>query len=284
MTRRRMLRGGVLLIGLALPALLPAPAFACSMMAGQGMRRLDEVPLLAIATPRVLPAGRGVPTEIADVSDANSVEGRARIQWANQSWWSRIQAWFRGERPPPPRSPSTALPVGQVVRVVRFAGPDSARIAAALTRSGGEVVVVRWLQAPNCGPRLNESRSAFLPPDEAVFAIGRLRPLSGWVGARPTFDVLAGRRMRPLAWPDSLGPRQPEPPLTYLAPADYFELYRLLPREDSIPLDTTQALRPLRRWLAAHPALRTYEEAIWEQQAVKMHVRWAADRAGSRRR
>ena len=267
-------------IALASLVLSTTPVRACSRLSGQGFRRLDHVALLGTATSLALPAARGVPADIAEASEANSPAARARRAAANGSWWDRFRVWLREVGP----QPRTALPVGQVVRLTRVAGPDSARIAAALPRSRGEVVLVRWLGAPNCGPRLDESGATFLPPGETVFALGRLRPASGWVGDRPTFDLLSGSGVRPLAWPDSLGPRPPERPRMLLAPVDYFELYRHLPREDSIPLDTAEALRPLRRWLAAHPALQAYEEAKWEEHAVKFAVYFAVQAAGRRRR
>lgn len=254
-------------------ALSSAQARACELEPGQGMRRGGDVPLLGTATATMVPAARGVPVDLAAASAANDAAARARTPAVRPAWWRRVWSWLSDHSAPQTGAASPSRPFGQVVQIQRVGGPDSASLELALQRSGGEAVLVRWLLAGDCGPMRDSTRTAFLPPGATVFAIGRLRPVAGWVGDRPTFDLPAGgSAARPLVQ----HPSATERPRWLLPPADYFELYRRLPRQDSLPADTASALKPLRAWLASHPALREYQEATWELDAVKGYVLLAA--------
>lgn len=280
----------VLTLGLALLALAPPAGWACELEPGRGVRRPAETALLADAMALMLPAGRALPPYLARAQTLTELDRERQRRAPAPPWWERLRRSVRralsgavaSDDTPTPVADS--IPYGQVVRVRGLTGRDSAHVARALQRTGGEAVVVHWLLGGDCGPIRNESRTAFLTPGEPMFAIGRLRADSGWVGVRPTFDLLPGRSgVRPLAWPDSLGPRPPERERWRLGPADYFELYRRLPWQDSLPADTTEALAPLRAWLARHPALRVYEEVVWEELAVKGQVRMKAYEADRRK-
>jgi hypothetical protein len=213
-------------------------------------------------------AARGLPRELARVGPEVFYEDRIRAPSEWRWWRMRFQRlWVRlrnAFRPGPP--------YGQVVRVERVGGPDSLRVLAALTQSGGEAVLVDWLLTGSCTTGLRESRQPWLVPGERVFVTATLRGQAGWVDGRPTFDVRATEfpySGRPHWFPNG---RLGEPGLSL---DEYWRLYEALPAHRELELGSATALAPLQAWQRAHPELMTHPRVRRELEAAGWHA-WNA--------
>jgi hypothetical protein len=262
----------VLAIGLALAA-LPARAAACSLSAGRPFRHPARTHLIVRATPDMVSAARGLPPALARLRAPRELDQwltRPLELWWWRAKWERLRDRFR-----------PSLPYGQIVHVLRVGGPDSVQLREALTRSGGQAVLVRWGLAANCGTELNPSRAPVFAPGTEFFVTGGLRADSGWPDGRPTLDVMpAGdathhQRARPEG-----GPRA-RPSLTLEA---YWRMYEHMPEAGAYQADPARALAQVAAWAQAFPSDSLAIEAHWTLDAARRNARaWeqrAAGRAG----
>ena len=145
---------------------------------------------------------------------------------------------------------------GQVVRVARLSPTAAPTLAAAIRRAGGRVVLVPWDYGPDCSP-IRWGRSARWLPDAARGLFAAVpRDREHWAGGVPTFDVT------PVFIPYTGRPvdRAGAPAIaTELTAEELFELQATLPTEEAVADRLDEAYAPLRRWLAAHPALAARE-------------------------
>jgi hypothetical protein len=234
----------------ALVALLLAasarPAAACSLIGYRGSRDARDTHLVAVPSDRTVSAARGLPRELRRAERPR--DWRELMYSPRQrDWWGlqvrkigrRVRRIFR------PRAP-----FGQVVALERVGGAEDARIRAALARSGGEAVLVRWDLGASCGPVLREERDPWLRPGAQVFLTARLRDPRGWVRGRPTLDVRSFDYPYPMRAMLVRGPMHGERPLPV---ETYWSLYEALPAGYE-PADTAAALARLDAWVRANAA------------------------------
>ena len=222
------------LAAIAVVALAPAPAAACSLAPWiESSERLGAVEFIGRAAADTLEAGPG------------AMKARAGEGHFGFSRRRRIH--------------------GQVVHVSRLASFASPALRAAIQSAGGRVVLVPWDYGPDCG-ELTWGRSArwMQPGTEGLFAAGA-RDRAHWVAGIPTFDV------RPGPWtpytgildPGLLGraarsPAAAEPALTA---AQLLDLRERLPAFGETERRLDAALGPLEAWARANPALARREPA-----------------------
>ena len=260
----------VLAIGIALAA-LPARAAACSLSAGRPFRHPARTYLTVRATPETVSAARGLHPALAKLRAPRELDQwliRPLERWWWRAKWGRLRDRFR-----------PSLPYGQVVHVLRVGGPDSLRLRVALTRSGGQAVLVRWALGANCATELNPSREPVFTPGTEFFVTGGLRPDSGWVDGRFTLDVIPGgdatHRQRARAAGAPPGPSS----LTLEA---YWRMYEHMPEAGAYQVDAARALAQVEAWARAFPADSAASEGYWTLHAARRTARAWERREGAR--
>ena len=148
---------------------------------------------------------------------------------------------------------------GQLVRVDRLHGADSAALERAFARLGRrEVLVVPWSYDTACQPMRWQGSARWAPLDAPAGYVLHLRPPSAWAGGPPVLDaVLAEVQPYPFG---ILAPRPPDPPA--LTPAEYVALLAALPTWDDLRDRRAGAGRTLDAWERAHPALAARYPAV----------------------
>lgn len=90
-----------------------------------------------------------------------------------------------------PRPDSTVF--GQVFRVERYGGAGAAALDSVLESGADlEIVVVLWDYDASCRPTYWSGSSQWVFPDSIIFFSAKLRPSTGWLEGRPTFDSFWG--------------------------------------------------------------------------------------------
>lgn len=259
----------LLFLLLAIAISTPGPAVACSLIGSHGVQRPDASHLIALPTGRMVSAPDALPPHLAEAAREPAERVRGWVGWKARLrlWWERVLDLFR-----------PSLPYGQVVRVERFGGAEGERVRAALERSGGEAVLVRWTLRGDCGEALNPSREPWTRPGGRLFTTARLRAREGWVEGRPTLDVSSFDFPYPDRQPghDDSGREVPG-----LRVADYWSLYEALPAHAVLRRDTAAALAPLRGWMRAHPQLARHPVARGELRQAESYAAFMASRSGS---
>ena len=149
---------------------------------------------------------------------------------------------------------------GQLVRVERLGGADSATVAGVLAeRSDSTVVLVPWDYDPSCRPTFWNGSARWVPVgEEGAFRKARLRPPAQWVDGTPTFDVflaalepyplgLRHRREAERAEDRDRGRR--------LTAGEYYELYSALPPSHLVNGRPDAALALVADWERRNPDL-----------------------------
>lgn len=264
MTTQRI---GIFCGGLVLLTALPLHSLAaCSFDSDRGVRRKHETPFIVKATERMVSASVGIPPSLARAPAHPHPEDQY-LRPRHWRWWlaklRRLPNVLRGP-----------APYGQIVHIDRIGGPDSLRLRAALERSGGEAVLVTWSIGGDCSTMRSLSPVPRYPQGERFFGTGRLRPDSGWVGDRPTFDAVPGldKPYHEMPYRDADAPPIP-PDSARLSLAEYWTLYHALPDYAALAADTTTALAPLRAWAREHPHLARLPVASWELFSARGYAR-----------
>lgn len=148
---------------------------------------------------------------------------------------------------------------GQVVRVGRVHGADSAALERAFARLGRrEALVVPWEHDPGCQPMRWMQGARWAPVAAPAGYRLRLRPPATWVDGRPVLDALvASAQPYPFG---ILAPRPPDAPA--LTPGEYVALLAALPTWDDLRDRRAEAGRRLDAWERAHPALAARYPAV----------------------
>jgi hypothetical protein len=150
---------------------------------------------------------------------------------------------------------------GQVVRVERLGGKDSAAIEHAFGRLGSrEVVLVPWDYAPDCEPVLWSRGARWAATDTAGFYRATIRPPSEWLNGRPVLDVFrADIEPYPHALFFQRGYRGTGLARTSdaLTPAEYFAFYAASPTELDARERPANALATLEQWIRDNPRIAT---------------------------
>jgi hypothetical protein len=265
--------GGAMIRIMRIPILLALllmadarPAAACSLIGVYTVRPPEWSHLIAVPSGQMVSAGRGLPTHLRRAERRRDPE-EGLYSPRNGPWW-RLQARKVGRRVREAFRP--ALPYGQVVRLERAGGADSARVRAALARSRGEAVLVRWDLGASCNPVRSELRTPWLRPGTRTFITAQLRPRRGWVRGRPTFDVQAHNYPYPFHALSGRGiPVEPGK----LPVETFWSLYALLPPTTYQVRDTAAVFRPLDAWERANPAAARHPDARTLLDGVRRDVR-----------
>jgi hypothetical protein len=220
------------------------PAAACSLLGVRGSRFAEETHLIALSSHRTVSAGRGLPRELRNAE--RPYDWREGLYSPRDREWWRLQVHKAGRRVR--RLFRPRLPYGQVVTLERVGGAEAGRIRAALRRSRGEAVLVRWDLGASCGPVLRDERGPWLRPGTRVFLTARLRDRRGWVRGRPTFDVQAG---------------------DYPYPRDAQHIGGPVPGERPLPLETYWSLDA---WVRANPAAARHRDAREEIEHTRRRL------------
>lgn len=247
------------------------PAAACSLIGVYTVRPPGVSHLLVVPSGQTVSAARGLPPYLRRAERRRDLH-EGLYSPRDGPWW-RMQARKLGRRIREVFRP--ALPYGQVVRLERVGGADSARVQAALARSRGEAVLVRWDLAANCGPVRSENRAPWLRPGTRTFITAQLRPRRGWVRGRPTFDVQAHNYPYPrhglAGWSTPVEPAA-------LPVETFWSLYALLPPTTYQVPDTAAVFRGLGAWERANPAAARHPDARAVLEMVRHEVRISARR------
>lgn len=216
-------------LALASFAATPHAAGRCSIMPFPFTRDAASTQLLGHAAPDTMLAGPGI-VEVGDDADG--------------------------------RSEADTRPVyGQVVRIDRFGGADSVRLAQAFAQTGvARVVIVPWSYGPSCEPIAWRGSARWVPPGEPGMFNHRLRlrPTAHWVEGLPTLDAfMPYHQPYPLAasFRRGHGATDANRAQRWLTAAEYFELYSALPDWDAIRRDPEAARETIARWEGANPEL-----------------------------
>jgi hypothetical protein len=148
---------------------------------------------------------------------------------------------------------------GQVVRVDRFGGKDSATIAQAFARQGSrEVVIVPWDYGPDCAEVVWSRSARWVTTDAPGFYRLVPRPQSEWVNGRPVLDAFMadlGPYPHALFYENSFrgagAARGPQA----LTAAELFAFYVALPSGDDARLRPDRARLMLDTWERANEDL-----------------------------
>jgi hypothetical protein len=228
--------------------------------------------LIVLPANRSVSAARGLPPDLADV---RPLRGYDEDVWrpGMRLWWeARIKRWFKRLRDRPP--------YGQLAKLERVGGPDSARIVAALGSAGGDVVLVDWNLDSMCRPALRTERTTSLTVGERVFLTATLRETPGWVGGRPTFDVMPHH----FVYYDRDYWKHPttRDPMRMTA-RDVMSAYEALPHLELLRrhADTALALASLRNWARVNPTLAARDPA---RRMIDNAHSWAASSFADRPR
>jgi len=146
---------------------------------------------------------------------------------------------------------------GQVVLVDQLGGNSASRLEVAFARAGArEVVVVPWDYDAACEPVPWARTGPWVGTVDPGFYRVRLRPESLWVDGRPVLDARFGDLepyphgvllQREYVGTDALR-RGPS-----LTPAEYFDLFAVLPEWEQAMGDRSAAAARLDEWERAHP-------------------------------
>ena len=268
---KRSLTAAIGLISLAALGVLARAnsAAACSMDPRPGARMPGVSSLIVLPTNRIASAARGLPPDLAAVPP---LRGYDESVWrpGMRSWWeARVTRWFKRLRDRPP--------YGQLAKLERVEGPDSARIVAAMDAAAGEVVLVHWDLDSMCRPALRRERASSLAVGERVFLTATLRETTGWVQGRPTFDVTPHHFVH---YEREYWQPPTERDRARMTAREVMTVYAALPHLDQLRWqpDTGGALASLREWARSHPALATRDPASrMIENAQTMAARYLAD-------
>lgn len=158
---------------------------------------------------------------------------------------------------PPGQRPVIA---GQVVVIEHVIDDDNDAVRRALAGQT-RAVLVPWDHDTGCEPIPWTLDPMWIKPSTVGFVAARLRPRDRWAGGYPTFDVrdawrepYTEERARLLA-----GIAVSEQPV--MTPGEYGSFYAAFPELEAWQRNAKSAVRPLRDWQRAHPALAAKDPA-----------------------
>jgi hypothetical protein len=271
MTRKPLIAAsGVLALAVAIVGARPTPVLACSMDPRPGVRFPGMSSLIVVPTSRVVNAARNLPFHLATVSRLREDDEwlwRPGARW----WWkNRLTRWLERLRDRPP--------YGQLATLERFGGPDSAQVAAAVSRGRRRVVIVKWDMDSMCRPALRTERAPSFIAGERLFLTATLRDSSGWVGGRPTFDVTPSHFVYSESRYGRGAPRWAAAPLTA---DEVMSVYEALPSYEALRLepDPSPVMAPLRTWMRRNASLAARPPADRMIENANVYARVARELA-----
>jgi hypothetical protein len=173
------------------------------------------------------------------------------------------------------RAPSV---YGQVIRLERFGGADSATVARALDGADDpRIVVVPWAYDASCAVTTWNGSTRWVPLEErGLFRTPRLRDEEGWAEGLPTFDIYFARfEPYPLASYHREVPRDPRGPRRgpLLTVDEHVHLLQTFPRREVVQHDPEEGAVALTRWEAEHPDLATKYPAADALRSARSLIR-----------